>query len=105
MLEHFHVPEEDQVRVWSDDLQRTITAIFSAMGMPDDDAELAADGLVTADIRGCETHTRSLAAVGFDSRTRVAQRLRDGIPLHREVIEWFDSAIDELKLEQLVRVD
>ncbi len=56
MLEHFHVPEEDQVRVWRNDLLRTTTAVFSAMGMPTDDAGLAADGLVTADIRGCETH-------------------------------------------------
>ena len=51
MLEHFHVPEEDQVRIGRDDLLRTTTAIFGAMGMPADDAELAADGLVTADIR------------------------------------------------------
>ena len=56
MLEHFHVPEEDQVRVRRDDLGRTTAAIFGAMGMPAEDAALAADGLVTADIRGCETH-------------------------------------------------
>ena len=56
MLEHFHVPEEDQVRVRRDDLERTTAAIFGAMGMPDEDAALAADGLVTADIRGCEMH-------------------------------------------------
>ena len=56
MLEHFHVPEEDQVRVRRDDLERTTAAIFGAMGMPAEDAALAADGLVTADIRGCETH-------------------------------------------------
>ena len=56
MLEHFHVPEEDQVRVRRDDLERTTAAIFGAMGMPADDAELAADVLMLADIRGCETH-------------------------------------------------
>ena len=39
-----------------EDLFKTTTDIFKAMGMPQDDAELAADGLVTADIRGCETH-------------------------------------------------
>lgn len=56
MLEHFHVPEEDQVRVRREDLHRATTAIFRTMGLPAEDADLAADGLVTADIRGCETH-------------------------------------------------
>ncbi len=56
MLEHFHVPEEDKVMIRREDLFKTTTDIFEAMGMPHDDAELAADGLVTADIRGCETH-------------------------------------------------
>ncbi len=56
MLEHFHVPEEDKVMIRREDIFKTTTDIFEAMGMPHDDAELAADGLVTADIRGCETH-------------------------------------------------
>ncbi|MDP6666742.1 MAG: Ldh family oxidoreductase [Dehalococcoidia bacterium] len=56
MLEHFHVPEKDQVRVRHADLHRTTAAVFGKMGMPIADAELAADGLVTADLRGCETH-------------------------------------------------
>ncbi len=56
MLEHFHVPEKDRVMIRRADLFKTTTDIFEAMGMPHEDAELAADGLVTADIRGCETH-------------------------------------------------
>lgn len=56
MLEHFHVPEEDKVFVKEEDLRQTTSDVFAAMGMPREDADLAADGLVTADIRGCETH-------------------------------------------------
>jgi L-2-hydroxycarboxylate dehydrogenase (NAD+) len=56
MLEHFHVPEEDKVFVRREDLLKTTTDVFLAMGMPLEDAELAANGLITADIRGCETH-------------------------------------------------
>ncbi|MGB1749152.1 MAG: Ldh family oxidoreductase [Dehalococcoidia bacterium] len=56
MLEHFHVPEEDKVFVKEDDLRKTTSDVFAAIGMPREDADLAADGLVTADIRGCETH-------------------------------------------------
>jgi len=56
MLEHFHVPEEDKVFLKEDDLRKTTSDVFAAIGMPREDADLAADGLVTADIRGCETH-------------------------------------------------
>ena len=56
MLDHFHVPIEDQVRVTREDLHRTTADIFSVMGLSQEHANLAADGLVTADIRGCETH-------------------------------------------------
>jgi LDH2 family malate/lactate/ureidoglycolate dehydrogenase len=56
MLDHFHVPEEDRVMIRRADLFKTTTDIFGAFGMPPEDAELAADCLVTADIRGCETH-------------------------------------------------
>ena len=56
MLEHFHVPEEDKVMVRRADLFKATTDLFEAFGMPREDSELAADGLVTADIRGCETH-------------------------------------------------
>ena len=56
MLDHFHVPIEDQVLVNREDLHRVTADIFSVMGLSEEDANLAADGLVTADIRGCETH-------------------------------------------------
>ena len=56
MLEHFHVPEEDKVFIRREDVLTTTTDIFLAMGMPLEDAQLAAEGLLLADIRGCETH-------------------------------------------------
>lgn len=56
MLEHFHVPHEDQVRVPFDALRRTTTDVFLKMNMPKADAELAADVLVMSDVRGVDTH-------------------------------------------------
>lgn len=56
MLERFHVRPEDEVRVLADDLRETVTAIFMAMDVPEDEAAEAADVLVTADLRGVESH-------------------------------------------------
>ena len=56
MLEQFHVREEDAVPVHADPLRTTVGAIFEKLGVPDEDARLAADVLVTADLRGVETH-------------------------------------------------
>ncbi|MBI2965982.1 MAG: Ldh family oxidoreductase [Chloroflexi bacterium] len=56
MLEHFHVPPEDQIRVRAEDLQRAVTDIFLKMNMSKADAEQAADVLVMSDIRGVDTH-------------------------------------------------
>ena len=56
MLEQFHVREEDAVRVQEAPLRATVAAIFEKMGVPAGDAELAADVLVTADLRGGESH-------------------------------------------------
>ncbi|RIK45300.1 MAG: malate dehydrogenase, partial [Chloroflexi bacterium] len=56
MLERFRVRPEDEVRVQHDDLRATVAAIFEAMGVPPDEAAEATDVLVTADLRGVETH-------------------------------------------------
>jgi LDH2 family malate/lactate/ureidoglycolate dehydrogenase len=56
VLERFHVPTEDQVRVSEAALRATIEDIFQAVGVPEDDARQAADVLVYADMRGVETH-------------------------------------------------
>ncbi len=56
MLEHFHVPPEDEVRVMSADLRRSVNSIFLKMGLNTADSELATDALVSADDRGTDTH-------------------------------------------------
>jgi len=56
MLERFKVPTQDQVRVSHESLHRTVAAIFEKMGETPEDASVAADILVTADLRGVESH-------------------------------------------------
>lgn len=56
MLERFHVPEDIAIRVPQENMRATVEDIFRKMRMPDDDAALAADVLMYADIRGVESH-------------------------------------------------
>ena len=56
MLERFKVPPDDQVRVPEQALRATVAAIFEKMGETAEDAATGADVLVTADLRGVETH-------------------------------------------------
>ena len=56
MLERFHVPKEQEVRVTDAALRTTIADIFVACGVPEDDAATGADVLTMTDLRGVETH-------------------------------------------------
>ena len=56
MLERFKVPVKDQVRVTELSLRDTTSAVFEKMGMTREDAAIGADVLVTADLRGVESH-------------------------------------------------
>jgi len=56
MLERFKVPAKDQVFVSEAALRKTVTEIFSKMGLAPDDAAEGADVLTTTDLRGVETH-------------------------------------------------
>ena len=47
---------EDYIRVHCDDLKRFCIEIFSKLGLKAEDADSAADVLVTADMRGIESH-------------------------------------------------
>ena len=40
---------------------------------------------------------------GLPEHEETEIRERDGIPLHREVVEWFESTADELGLERITR--
>ena len=56
MLEQFRIKLEDAVMVQGDDLRGTVVSCFEKVGVPSDDAALAADVLVQADLRGVDTH-------------------------------------------------
>ena len=56
MLERFHVPAHDEVRVSARALRETVTRLFEAVGVPPDDAAEGADVLVSTDLRGVESH-------------------------------------------------
>ncbi len=56
MLGRFKVPKHDEVRIDEGSLRLSVSAIFEKMGLSVDDASEGADVLVTADLRGVETH-------------------------------------------------
>ncbi len=56
MLERFHVPTEEEVRVSEDALRSTVETMFMALGIAEEDARQGADVLLYADLRGVETH-------------------------------------------------
>ena len=56
MLERFHVPDDEAVRVMPDVMRDATFTIFSKMGLQDEDAELATDVLIYADLNGVDTH-------------------------------------------------
>jgi L-2-hydroxycarboxylate dehydrogenase (NAD+) len=56
MLERFQLMERDFPRVAEPRLRETVTAIFVKMGLTPEDSRLGADALVSADLRGVESH-------------------------------------------------
>ncbi len=56
MFEDFKVPDDIAIRLNVDDVRRSLENIFGALGMPDANAQRAADVLVYADVRGIESH-------------------------------------------------
>ena len=55
MLPQFRVSLDEAVMVQEDNLRGTVTPIFEIMGVPPEDAQLAADVLLLADLRGVDT--------------------------------------------------
>ena len=47
---------ENEIRVKEDSLRETVVLVLLKMGVPEADCALAADVLITADLRGVETH-------------------------------------------------
>ena len=56
MLPQFRVSQEEAITVSGDDLRATAAAIFEKLGVPPDDAQVGADVLVLADLRGVDSH-------------------------------------------------
>ena len=56
MLERFKVKDDHAVRVGPEPLRETVAGVFQKMDVPAEDARLAADVLVTADLRGVDSH-------------------------------------------------
>jgi L-2-hydroxycarboxylate dehydrogenase (NAD+) len=56
MLDRFKVPPADQVHVSEATLRQTVAAIFEKCNLTPEDAAIGADVLVTADLRGVESH-------------------------------------------------
>ncbi|MDE2841746.1 MAG: Ldh family oxidoreductase [Chloroflexota bacterium] len=56
MLPRFRVNLEEAINVSGDDLKSTVASIFEKVGVPAEDAELGADVLVLADLRGVDSH-------------------------------------------------
>ena len=73
MLTRFLVPEADRVMVAEADARHATETIFRKMGLIEEDAQLAADVLITSDLRGCESH-------GVSNMLRAyVQGYRDGV--------------------------
>ena len=56
MLERFKVKDDHAVRVGPEPLRETVAGVFQKLDVPAEDARLAADVLVTADLRGVDSH-------------------------------------------------
>jgi L-2-hydroxycarboxylate dehydrogenase (NAD+) len=72
MLEQFHVPEDEAVRVDPEAMRQTVHDIFVALGMPEEHAAQSTDVLLYADTRGIDSH-------GVSNMLRVyVDRIRSG---------------------------
>lgn len=52
----FPLPEEEAIRIPADVLRLKSATLLAQAGVPAEDAQLAAEGLVSADLRGVDTH-------------------------------------------------
>jgi len=73
VLEVFHVSEEDSIRIDANRLRYTVEALFKSAGMPEHDAKIGTDCLLSADLRGVDSH-------GVSNMLRVyMQNINDGV--------------------------
>ncbi len=65
-------PPQDYIRVNHEDLKKFVKKVFLKLGVPAKDAEITADNLVTADLRGISSH-------GVARLKRYVDGLRNGV--------------------------
>ena len=56
MLERFHVPHDEEIRIQYSELERLSSSILIKSGLTEHHADIATDVLLKADIRGVDTH-------------------------------------------------
>jgi len=71
---------EEAVRVWADPLKDFCVRVFTKMGVPEEDARITADVLVTADLRGIDSH-------GVARLRRYVNGLRSGMMVARPEVK------------------
>jgi L-2-hydroxycarboxylate dehydrogenase (NAD+) len=74
------IESEKPVQVQADSLRSLCVQVFQEMGMPAEDARITADVLVTADLRGVDSH--GVARLGF-----YVERLRNGVMIPRPNVQ------------------
>lgn len=67
--------EKDTVRVSPDKLQHFATRVLEALGVPTEDAQIAAEVLVAADLRGVDSH----GVIRLNPHNWYVKALRDGV--------------------------
>jgi len=72
LFEKVPAPPEDYIRVPADKLKEFVKKVFMAYDVPEEDAEVTADVLVAADLRGIESH-------GVQRLKRYIDGLKNGV--------------------------
>jgi L-2-hydroxycarboxylate dehydrogenase (NAD+) len=84
------MPEETRVRVWAEPLKAFCVRVFEKLDVSEEDVHIAADVLVTADLRGVDSH-------GVARLRRYVDGLRNGMavahPQERVVAETPTTAV------------
>jgi LDH2 family malate/lactate/ureidoglycolate dehydrogenase len=71
-LKFLNIPEQDAIRVTADAIQRQVVAILCAVKVPDQDAQITAEILTAASLRGVDTH-------GVGNVTGYVQAIENGV--------------------------
>ena len=94
-LDFLKIPDDNAVRVPAEPLRQQVAAIFEAVGTPTRYAQITADALTLASLRGVDTH-------GATNVVRYTESILDGTfksPQDIEVISESDTTVAvELRL-------